>query len=237
MKKTLTKILFATIIVSVAFTSCKKSKKVAPVGPLGANYPYILNSIITPAILDTLQKHGLHVHAGLTPAIVNGIYLLSPDECLYDNTGDYSVGEDIDDYKYQFSSQDNTTYTVSVAYTDVTSNNDSGSDNAATYISGTGTSFTIFAQAQGTLSGVSYTTLSVFSGILTSGGIQDFQNGLFLKSKVGDADNEVVAPVGTIRIFENPDLSATQTSFAHLLKQIGGIHALQAKSLLSKKQK
>jgi len=234
--KALAKLAFAIVLISIALASCKKESKknTTQVGALGANYPNVLNTIVTPAILDTLKKHGLTVHDGLTPGIVNGIYLFSPDECLYDNSGDYYVGETIDDYEYKFANQNNTAYTINVKYDDITAGDNIGSDSLATYISGTGNSFTIFAEIQGVLGGVSYTSLEIYSGVYSSSGILAFQNALFLKSKVGDIDNSVVAPVGTIRIFADQDgLSEKQGTFGVNKSRTPGIGASRLKLALS----
>jgi len=221
--KTSIKIVFAMIILSVAISSCKKSKKTTPVGPLGPNFPYALNTIISPAILDTLEAHGLAVHQGLTPATVNGIYLLSPDSCTFDNSGSNQAGDIFDEELFQFSNQDNGAFTISLAYNQG-SGEEVGVDNKATFISGTGKQFTIFAQAKDTTDEIPSVELRVETGTLTTGGITNLQEGLYLVSKGSDPDNDLI-PVGSTRIFEQEGgFSPTQTTFAVALGKIQSLN-------------
>ena len=215
--KTKLKSLIAMAIIGCTFTACNKDKKSTPVGPLGANYPEILNTIITPAILDSLESHGTIINAGLTPATVNGIYLISPLYCQYDNSGDGYMGRTIDNYEYKYSNQNNTNFSIDLNYSDKTGGgNDVGSDSTATYISGSNNLFTTYAQTTGIDTGIPYTSLQVISGQVTTGGINNFQLSFYLVSKGSDPTN-VLASVGTIRIFKDDDgISPTQATFSSL---------------------
>ena len=206
--KTLNTVLLAVaMLIILACTSCHKASTVTPVttGALGSNYPTVLNTIVTPAQIDTLKKHGLVINDGTTPPVVNGIYYLSPDSCIYDNSS-ANAGKIFSGYQYQFLNQDNTKYTLTVNYSNaIVGGDDSGTDGAATYISGNGQYFTVFAQVTGELSGVTYKELQVLSGQLITGGVKKFQWSFLMVSKTSDPGNAAVVPVGTIRIFEDGD--------------------------------
>jgi len=229
--KTFKKLAIGIAVISIAFSSCKKHVTPTPVGPLGPNFAYVINTIITPAILDTLEKYGTVVNAGLTPPAINGIYLIHPNYCLFDNESEIDdelgslAGKTFDDYEYEFTNQNNGKYTIAVKFKDVLGG-DSGSDSSATFISGNGSLFTIFAKTTGISKGIPYTALQVISGSVTSGGVANFQYTEYWTAKTGDATNSLVVPVGTIRIFEDQDGSSeTQTTFSMITKQIQSLNS------------
>jgi hypothetical protein len=213
--KKIVKLIFALMVAVASFTSCKKSQKTTPVGPLGPNFPYALNSILTPAILDSLENHGLVVNAGLTPATVNGIYSFSPDLCTFDNSSNNSAGSLYDDYDFDFTNQNNANASIDFVYKDVADGaTDNGAAIGATLISGSGNLFTVYAQAQDTTQTVVSTTILLVSGEVTTGGIKNMQLGVYEKTKGPDPNGDVV-PVGTTRIFKDQDeLSITLSTFA-----------------------
>jgi len=198
------KLLPLITIVVISAASCKKNKKQAPVGPLGANYPYSLNSIVTPAIIDTLQEHGMAIHDGLNPATINGIYLVSKNDCTFDDSGYNEVGDNFTDVEFQFTGQDNSKNTISEDYKSV-GGDEEGSDANATFISGKGNLFTVFAQEKGSSQGISITALYVISGTFDPNvGIKGLQWAYYLQDKGADPNN-VLVPVHTTRVFHDLD--------------------------------
>jgi hypothetical protein len=214
--------------------SCKKRSPVKPVvNPLGPNYPSALNAIVTPAIIASVESHGTIIYDGLTPPLINGIYLLSPDSCIFDDSGYNYAGTLFDDYKFQFSSQDNTASTVTFAFKDIKVGTDAGSNSTATYISGTASSFTVFSENSAVSNGVSNVQLSIISGVLQNGYIQNLQWASYLVSK-GNDPNNVLEPVGSIRIFVDEDgESGTQQSFSLPPTTIQSIGMVHGKTMLS----
>ncbi len=203
MKLILRIITMALLAIPVLVTACKKEKKTAP----GNNLPSVVNTIVTQAQIDTLKKHGAVINEGTTPPTVSGEFLLSPDVCSYDNSGGNFAGTTFDDYVYKFSNQNTAKFTVRVDYADV-DGGDTGTDSTATYISGTGKLFTIFAQSSGVESDINYTNLEVISGEIATGGIANFQLTDFLESKGADHNNDL-EPAGSTRIFYDSDMLST----------------------------
>lgn len=233
--KKLNLFFIAAIAVAFAVSSCGKGEKVAPKidTKLGDDYPVVLNSIVTPQIIDTLKKHGLVINAGTTPPVVNGVYLQSPNRCIYDNVTPGNYGKLYTDYEYQFLNQDNSKYTITVNYSNaIVGAGDSGTDGAATYISGKGNLFTIFAEITGTLNGVTYKELQVLTGELAPSGLKKFQWGFLMVSKTEDPGDHKVAKVGTIRLFEDKDgYSEKQSTFTtHAITQNLVQNAIQSGS-------
>lgn len=219
--KKLSNIIIAAGVICMLFASCKKdnSNNKQAAAKLGTNFPSILNTIITPAVIDSLQKDGMIINSGLTPPTVNGAYFFHPQYCTFDNSGSGYLGQVIDDYKYNFTSQNSSAFTISVQYEDVVGN-DSGSDGSATYISGSGDLFTIFAQSNGVSQGISYVLLQVLSGQVANGSIKNLQIGEYLQSKVGDTGNTVVERVGSTRIFIDQDGNSEATTFSFNLPKV-----------------
>ncbi|HVM89154.1 MAG TPA: hypothetical protein VMT76_13275 [Puia sp.] len=194
MKKTNFLSLIIVLILAGSFpVSCAKSNGTSQKN----NNP--LSATITQTMIDSLNIAGAHINQGSTPPTVNGIFLMTPDSCVYDNSSGNFAGQLFDSYKFQFSNQDNAKWTVAVAQKDVST----GIANPApveTYITGSGQNFTIYMYSTSTPTGVSVEKYNVLSGTLTANGIQSFQNVLYLRNKGSDPGN-TVAPAGTIRVF------------------------------------
>ena len=109
----------------------------------GEKYPTPISNLVPQSMIDSLRARGTNIYSGTTPPIVNGIYLMTPDSCTYDNSPSNSAGSIFADYKFRFSAQDNTAYTLTLEQKVLPA----GTLNAApayTFISGSGNNFTIF---------------------------------------------------------------------------------------------
>jgi len=231
--KTLLTYSIAIILISFTFSSCKIDK-VAPGDALGPNFPSIINTVITPTLLDTLTKNGVVINSGLTPPTVNGIYLLSPNYCIFDNSGNNRAGQTFYSYKYQFSNQNNASFAISIAYSDaIGGGTDLGLNANNTYISGSGNLFTVFTKITATDEGITYTELKIISGEIEEGGINNLQVSDYWENIVNDPTHLLV-PAGTNRIFKDQDgVSETQSTFSVTGKQVPGIGESRLKSILS----
>jgi hypothetical protein len=211
----------------LAIASCKKGGRESP-ATLGNSYPAALNSVITPAILAALQSDGAVIHDGLAPPVVNGIYLLHPTYCIFDNSGQGAVGFVFDDYKLAFSNQNNAAATISFDFKDV-GGTDAGATATGTFISGSGNNFTVFSKNTATTSGVSNVRLTIVSGMLENGYIQNLQLATYLVSKGADP-NDALEPAGTTRIVNDQDgISPVQSTFATpvtIVENTGGAASL-----------
>lgn len=206
------KLCFLFFAMLTIISACKKEDETGT--PKTDTFPTPLNSFISQSMIDSLRAAGAAVYSGTTPPTVNGIYFMHPDSCTYDNSPAHSAGSIYSDYKFKFSSQNNTAFTVDVAQKSIPAGVLSSSP-VYSFISGSGNNFSIFIIRTLTPSGVTVQQYNVLSGTLTSGGIQNFQNTLYMRSKVGDTDNALVVAAGTIRVFINggSGLAATDTVF------------------------
>jgi hypothetical protein len=215
--KQLLRIVSSVIFALIILQACKKSS-----GGNSSNLPAPVNTIISQAIIDSMKNWGMTINEGTTPPALNGIYLMSPNICLFDNSRGNQAGQSFDDYKYKFSNQNNSDFTIRLDYKDVGGiNSDSGSDVTATYIAGNGNAFTVFARVTGVSYGtISYTRIDMYSGVIASGGIQNFQTAFYMKTKSNDPSGLIVDP-GDSRIFydsDNQSESVTTYSLLPLVK-------------------
>ncbi|MFT3979166.1 MAG: hypothetical protein QM687_01765 [Ferruginibacter sp.] len=201
-----------SFLLVAAMSSCKKDNDN---GNEVSEYPDPIQQFISQGMIDSLRNAGATIYSGKTPPIVNGIYLMHPDSCIYDNGNSASVGAIFSDYKFQFANQNNTSFTLDFAQKSVPANVLSNPP-VQTFISGSGNHFSIFVLRNLSVNGsIPVEQYNVFSGTLTTGGIQNFQNVLYMRNKFGDESNVYVVAKGTIRVFVTgaPGLATTQTTF------------------------
>lgn len=212
-RRSLLKSRLVIIILGVmtGLAACKKDKKDTT---LGNTYPKALNAIVTPDILQSLKTNGAVIYDGLTPPTINGIYLFQPSYCTFDNSGANTKGGIYDSYKMKFTNQDNTSNTISFEYLNVSQDLDSGSDENATFVTGTDDKFTVFARVTGIAAGINITALKIVSGQKTSTGVASMQYYVYLISKGNDPDHQL-EPVGSTRMFVDADqVSEPQSIFS-----------------------
>lgn len=213
MKKSAALIKWTAVFYSLFLVlgSCKKSNDLP--ATTGENFPTPISNQISQSMVDSLRARGAKVYSGTTPPIVNGIYFMHPDSCIYDNSPGGYTGTIFTDYKFRFSSQDNLTYSLTVEQKAIPAGTLSTTP-VSTYISGSGNNFSIFVLRTITPGGIEVQQFNVLSGTLTAGGIQNLQNILYVRSKGSDPGFTYPA-AGTVRVFVNgaPGLAATSATF------------------------
>lgn len=194
----------------LAFSSCKKSNDNIAATDM---FPAPIQSRVTQGMIDSIRTAGGTVYSGKIPAIVNGIYFMHPDSCIYDNSPGGFAGTLFVDYKFRFSAQDNSTFNITVEQKNMSTGALSPTP-ASSYISGDGNNFSIFVLRTVSPTGIPVEQFNVLSGTLTAGGVQNFKNTLYLRSKGSDPGN-TLPPAGTIRVFVNgaPGLAANSATF------------------------
>lgn len=219
MKKHFYTLYFFVLIITLLFVAggCKKDDSEAtpattPPVTTTETYPVPIKNSIPQSMIDSLRDAGAVIHSGTTPPVVNGIYLMSPDSCIYDNNGP-TAGTLYADYKFRFSNQDNTTFTVTVDQKNMVTGV-LNTTPVSSYICGSGNNFTVFILRTLSPLGITVEQYNVLSGTLTANGVQNFQNTLYMRSKGADPGNTVVA-AGTIRVFltGGNGLATTQSTF------------------------
>ncbi|HQG37728.1 MAG TPA: hypothetical protein PLK15_01245 [Chitinophagales bacterium] len=194
---TISRVPLLLLILIFCILSCKKeTDKIT--NETKEPFPQKIKSFLTQSMLDSLRNAGAVINSGTTPPIVNGIYLMSPDSCIFDNMSP-TAGTLYGDYRFKFSNQDNTADTLTVEQKLVAT----GLTHQLpvfSYISGSGTKFSIFLYRNVSAMGITVEQYNVLSGTWTAAGIQNLQNSLYIRNKGDDPDNKV-AKAGTIRVF------------------------------------
>ena len=203
---------FILIGAAIVLSSCKKNSD--DVAPAADTFPTPIQSMITQSMVDSLRAAGANVYSGTTPSIVNGIYFMHPDSCTYDNSPGNFAGTIFADYKFRFTNQDNSSFVINVEQKNTSNGGSLSPTPASSYISGSGNNFSIFVLRTLSPSGIPVQQFNVLSGTLNAGGVQNFKNTLYLRSKGSDPGN-TLPPAGTIRVFVNgaPGLAVTSATF------------------------
>lgn len=188
-------ILFATLITLIASCSKDDPKPSTPTD----TFPAPISSNVSQSMVDSLRNAGATINSGTTPPIVNGIYLMHPDSCIYDNSPGNFANTLFTDYKFRFTNQDNSLFTLLVEQKAIPAGTLSSTP-VSTYISGSGNNFSIFILRTITPGGIAVQQYNVLSGTLTAAGIQNLQNTLYVRSKGSDPSG-TYPPTGTIRVF------------------------------------
>jgi len=191
--------------------SCKKSNDLPAI--TGEIFPTPVSNQISQSMVDSLRVRGANVYSGTTPPIVNGIYFMHPDSCIYDNSPSNFAGTIFTDYKFRFTNQNNTSFTLNVEQKAIPAGTLSTTP-VSTYISGSGNNFSIFVLRTISPGGIQVQQFNVLSGTMTAGGIQNLQNTLYVRSKGSDPGHTYPA-AGTVRVFVTgvPGLAATSATF------------------------
>ncbi|MBS1588116.1 MAG: hypothetical protein JST52_00735 [Bacteroidetes bacterium] len=212
MKKILNLFALSAIAIVVTMGSCKKKESTD--NGLSSD----INNIISQDIINDLQGRGMIINKGNTPPSISGVFLVSPFTLQNTYDGDlWTVGKVISDYKYRFYDQSGTN--IKMDYKGV-----AVADNAVgmgSFLSGSDTKFTLFAQSTGNASGINYKNVSIISGEFTASGIKNFQYAFVLTQKDGDEANAVLMPVGKSRIWRDGDGLAVPSSSFKMISSNG----------------
>ncbi|MGV3560273.1 hypothetical protein [Larkinella arboricola] len=210
--RTLCSLLTAVVITSSLTTSCRKDDvSDDPTTGFSAE----IQNIVPASIIDDLRKKGMVIHEGKKPPQIAGNYQASPLTLVtpYGPEDPLKTGHIIDDGAYKFYQQ---TTTNSITYDFKYANGANPGIGNGALIAGNGNDFTVFSEESGvsTNNGVSisYKTLAIISGELTSSGIRDFHYAFIIKEKTGDDSNKILIPVNTGRIWNDGDQLAIRTN-------------------------
>ena len=163
-----------------------------------------VKNIVPDNIITTMTNLGMPIYTGKTPPNLVNFYKLSPRTLKNSNVpNDYSAGTVFYDMNIHFYNQDNTALSLKMDFAEMGSGGGTGSGKGA-FISGSGNNFSVFMQVTYTASGQTADMVEIFSGTMTSTGIKDLYDGLFMVDDHGDPGNLWIAN-GQGRIFYDSD--------------------------------
>ena len=167
-----------------------------------------ISGMITDEQIGQLKEDGLDIFEGSNPPNVEGAYFADRQYCLYSSDGYYGWYTFV--YYYNFTNQSGDTLTL--AYNGGDGQDVSEGDTG--YIIGEGQDFSVFVESNGTYMGVSYTTVTVYSGTLDTDGIHNFEMG-FIFTKKSDDPYGYMMDVGDDRIFIEDDYLAEAVAWPY----------------------
>jgi hypothetical protein len=180
---------------------------------LSVGYSEEIQNFVPDSMLQQLTDLGMPLNEGKEPPWIEGSYFVSENLMKSSNVPDesYETGHRFYDYQYYFYDQDNERLTISMDTKgiDFDGNVQSESDGTGAFLSGYEDDFTAFIKVNGySVVGENetayYQTLEVVSGYITSQGIEDFHNALFMLDDYGDP-YDCLIPVNTGRVMYDSD--------------------------------
>ncbi len=155
-----------------------------------------VQTIISNSKLELFKSNGLSIYKGDNPPTIYGAYLADDLDCTSSTDGVYL--QDLV-YYYNFYGQ-TSDFDISLDYTNQSGDTASG---RGAFISGDGNNFSIYMEAHGTSGSATYTTVSIYSGTLTSYGITNFQFGFIMVEKYDPYDS--LMEVNNLRVYDEGD--------------------------------
>ena len=162
-----------------------------------------INQIIPEELLEELEKY-IPIYDGINPPNVEGQYVMSPEELVYDSTNGYSVGYVFSDLYFQCYNQNMENNTLDYREEQ---GNTSGVGTGA-FISGEGDDFSVFFNTEKIAPFSDYTvyykTALVLSGTKTAEGIKNLSRAFVVVEKSSDPEHHII-PEGAIRVLKDGD--------------------------------
>lgn len=170
-----------------------------------------INRVIPEEIIDQMDDY-IPIYEGNNPPNVEGQYLLSPSELVYDSTHGFNIGYIFDDLYFQFLNQDMDNNTLDY----VEEQGNSSQVGTGAFISGEGDRFSVFFNTDGNAVYDDYSfwykTALVISGIKTAEGIKELDYAFVMVDK-GDDPKPYFIPSGSFRVFKDGDGLSTNTNY------------------------
>lgn len=168
-----------------------------------------VNEFLSPENIDSLRERGLTIHTGLNPPDIQGNYYLN-------SLAESETGMGFLNYSYRFYNQ-TSDLIINVSYI-----SDGGHDTAegiGAFIAGEDQKFSIFVEEEGSVDFGThvaiFNTATIYSGIRTQDGMEDFQFGFIVTHKENDLNNQLMNVGDTRVIFEEDGLAEQVPSFPH----------------------
>ncbi|MDR1454333.1 MAG: fibronectin type III domain-containing protein, partial [Tannerella sp.] len=169
-----------------------------------------INRIVSKEIQKKMTDLGLPINGGGNPPNLVGTYKISPVILKKSNFSDgVSPGYQFNDVYLTFSEQNNDDLTVKVSFVQSTSIG----EGSGAYVIGEGNKFSVFVElVTDHDDGTRTISADVYSGTMTSTGIQDFYNALFMIDDGGDPEDSYIENGQGRLVYDSDGLSERVTS-------------------------
>ncbi len=178
--KNLLTLIIAVLAIGI-FTSCEKEEVTSKVDENGLTRE--ITDLVPQYIIDEMDSLGMQINGGANPPAVTGSFTASPFVLLASNRPSDYPGMPFQDLRIAFFNQDDTDLTVEVDY----QNGPVKGEGLGSFIVGDGSSFTVFVELNVTINEDDRAkAVMVFSGKMSSGGIEDFYYANFMINNYGN---------------------------------------------------
>lgn len=178
-----------------------------------------INDLVPEETLNTIRNMGMPIYGGGEPPKIEGTYKIAPNILFNSNVpNDFSKGYRFNDYTVEFSDQNNDDLTVKTKIASISGSKSDKGQGVGSFIVGENNQFSVFVKVEGVSNGQEYTTINVYSGILTERGIEGLYHSLFMLDDRGDAKN-VLIENGDGRVFYDGDGISERISSSSLVKK------------------
>lgn len=190
--------LIGTVVIALTFTGCIKQYDESQSTDSFTGSKSEIEEYFNPEIVKALEDLGYTFNTGGNPPSIVGDYLFSTMTLLNSTVDSDYIGQTFLDQYLNFSNQNG----KNVMYS--SSSSISSGNGSASFVSGNGNKFSIYAKVKGTLQGYNGTFAVAISGEISSAGIQDI---LFANLMLDNQGNPggVWIPNNTGRLVEDSD--------------------------------
>ena len=160
--------------------------------------PPEVNDFMTPEEISTLQNKGLEIYTGLNPSNIEGYYYADSQMTMDGNM-------ELMNYWYRFHDQ---TSDLSIKSSHRSEDGTDRAEGQGAFIAGSGNTFSVYMQSISEIQQETHVTTieyaRIYSGIISSEGIKNFQFGFIITDKQNDINNEFMN-IGDARVIYESD--------------------------------
>ena len=206
MKKRLTILMIGIFTMGMLNFGCKKDDK----DESNSGIPKEVTNFVPDSILNEIKRLGMPINEGNTPPNVEFTFMARPLYLKASNRPGDLVGQQFADLKVKFYEQNNAKRTIKCDYV----NGSAVGTGLGSYVSGTGSTFTVFSEMNVNIGNEKSKLVQVISGTLVEDGIKDFYYANFMIDNYGNPKHTFLE-IGQGRVlFDSDGMSGKVTKSA-----------------------
>ena len=196
MKKRLTILMIGIMALGMLNFGCKKDKDDSSDSAL----PKEVTNFVPESILNEIKRLGMPINEGNTPPNIEFTFMARPLYLKASNRPGDLIGQQFANFKVKFYEQNNEKRFIKCDYV----NGTAVGTGLGSYVSGTGSLFTVFSEMDVTIGIEKIKLVQVISGTIVDGGIKDFYYANFMIDNNGNPGKSLLEN-GQGRIFYDKD--------------------------------
>ena len=189
-------LMICVLAVGMLNFGCKKDKDDSSDSAL----PKEVTNFVPESILNEIKKLGMPINEGNTPPNIVFTFMAKPLYLKASNRPGDAVGQQFANFRVKFYEQNNEKRSIKCDYV----NGSATGTGLGSYVSGTGSTFTVFSEMNVTIGADKVKLVQVISGTILDGGIKDFYYANFMIDNNGNPSKSLLEN-GQGRIFYDTD--------------------------------